>query len=288
MKRNIEDITLDIIVYFTLIVLAAMALLPFSNVVARAFSQEWAVISGNVGFIPVGFQLETMKFVVTSQQFIRSFSNTVFITVVGTLLSVLLTAVTAYPLSKRYLPGVSFVMVIFIFTMMFNGGIVPNYILIRELNLINNLWSLILPALIAVFNLLVVKSYYESLPEELEESAKMDGASHTRILFQIIIPLSTPVIATISLFYAVHFWNDYFNALLYISKPSLKPLQLYLQDIVADAASSVNKSAEDRMNAPSEGVRSATVIAATVPIILVYPFLQKYFIKGMLIGSVKG
>ncbi|UUZ80874.1 carbohydrate ABC transporter permease [Paenibacillus sp. P26] len=162
--------------------------------------------------------------------------------------------------------------------------------LIKNLGLINSLWSLILPAAVSVFNLLVIKSYYESLPEALEDSAKMDGARTFTILFRIILPLSGPVLATIALFYAVYYWNDFFHPMLYISDPSLKPLQLYLRDIVMDADSStaLNKSADDMMNVSPEGMRSATVIASTVPILLVYPFLQKYFIKGVLIGSVKG
>jgi len=289
-KKSFGNISLDIFVYVILLLLAAATLLPFANVLSKAVSEEWAVVSGKVGIVPVGFQWDTMSYVVTSDQFIRSFLVSVFITVAGTLAAIILTALTAYPLSKRNMPGVGFIMVLFVFTMMFNGGIIPNYMLIKELGLINNLGSIILPAMISVFNLLVIKSYYESLPEALEESAKIDGAKPLRILFQIILPLSTPVIATIALFYAVHYWNDFFNPMLYISKPSLKPLQLYLQDIVMDAnnSSALNKLADDRLNASSEGVRAATVIASTIPIVMVYPFLQKYFIKGVLIGSVKG
>ena len=147
-----------------------------------------------------------------------------------------------------------------------------------------------MPALISVFNMLVIKSYFESLPASLEESAKIEGANNLTVLFRIILPLSGPVLATIGLFYAVYYWNDYFNPMLYINSSSLKPLQLYLQDIVmnADTSSAIDKTADDLMNVPAEGVRSATVIASTIPILLVYPFLQKYFIKGVLIGSVKG
>ncbi|MFD0682813.1 MULTISPECIES: carbohydrate ABC transporter permease [unclassified Paenibacillus] len=289
-RKSIADLSLDVCAYTFLLLMAVSTLLPFANVLSKSISEEWAVVSGKVGIFPVGFQLHTMEYVVTSAQFIRSFMVSVGITVVGTLISILLTAVTAYPLSKRHLPGISFIMVLFVFTMMFNGGIIPNYLLMRNLNLINSLWSLILPAMISVFNLLVIKSYYESLPEALEDSAKMDGAKTYTILFRIILPLSGPVLATIGLFYAVYFWNDFFNPMLYISDASLKPLQLYLRDIVmdADSSSALNKSVDDLMNVSPEGVRAATVIASTIPILLVYPFLQKYFIKGVLIGSVKG
>ena len=289
-RKTFGEIGLDLFSYAVLLLMAAATLLPFANVLSKSVSEEWAVVAGKVGILPVGFQLETMAYVVTSSQFIHSFLISVLITVVGTVLSILVTAVTAYPLSKRQLPGMGVIMVLFVFTMMFNGGIIPNYLLMKNLGLINSLWSLMLPAVISVFNMLVIKSYYESLPEALEDSAKMDGASTYTILFRIILPLSGPVLATIALFYAVYYWNDFFNPMLYINDPSLKPLQLYLRDIVmdADSSSALNKSVDDMMNVSPEGIRAATVIASTIPILLVYPFLQKYFIKGVLIGSVKG
>lgn len=288
--KKFGDYALDSGIYLVLTLMGLMTLLPFANVLSKAISEEWAIVAGKVGIVPIGFQLDTMKFVVTNNQFLHSLFISAFVTVVGTLASLLITAMTAYPLSKRELPGMGALIVLFIFTMMFSGGIIPNYLLIRELDLINTLGSLILPALISVFNMLVIKSYFESLPSSLEESAKLEGASNFTILFRIILPLSGPVLATIGLFYAVYYWNDYFHPMLYINSSSLKPLQLYLQDIVmnADTSSALNKSADDLMNVPAEGVRSATVIASTIPILLVYPFLQKYFIKGVLIGSVKG
>jgi putative aldouronate transport system permease protein len=288
-RKTLGDWLLDIFVYVSLLLCGLITLLPLANVLSKALSDESAVISGKVGVFPVGFQLETMGFVVSSAQFLHSISVSLFITVTGTALAIVLTAVTAYPLSKRHLPGIPLILILFIFTMMFNGGIIPNYLLIKNLHLINNLWSVILPALISVFNMLVIKSYYESLPEALEESAKMDGARNFTILLRIILPLSGPVLATIALFYAVSFWNDYFNPMLYITNPSLKPLQLYLRDIVLDAdTSSLNKNVDDMMNISPEGVRAATVIASIVPMLLVYPYLQKHFVKGVLIGSVKG
>jgi putative aldouronate transport system permease protein len=288
--KKIGDYLLDSIIYIALIGMGIATLLPFANVLSKSFSQEWAIVSGKVGLLPVGFQLDTMHFVITSHQFLHSLYISVLVTVVGTLASLLITVMTAYPLSKRELPGTGVLIILFIFTMMFNGGIIPNYLLIRELQLIDHLGSLILPALISVFNMLVVKSYFESLPESLEESAKLEGARNYTILFRIVLPLSGPVMATIGLFYAVYYWNDYFNPMIYINSTSLKPLQLYLQDIVmnADTSSTLNRSADDLMNVPAEGVRAATVIASTIPILLVYPFLQKYFIKGVMIGSVKG
>jgi putative aldouronate transport system permease protein len=289
-NRTAGDWFLDSFVYLFLIIMGMAMLLPLANVFSKSVSEEWAIISGKVGIFPVGFQLDTLRQVISSDIFIRAFSVSVGVTVVGTVLSILLTAVTAYPLSKRHLPGISFVMVLFVFTMLFSGGMIPNYLLMRNLNLINNLWALILPGMISVFNMLIIKSYYENLPEALEESARIDGAKTYTILFRIILPLSMPVIATISLFYAVGFWNDFFNPMLYINDTSLKTLQLYLRDVVmdADTSNAANKSLDDLMNMSPEGIRAATVVASTVPILCVYPFLQKYFIKGVLIGSVKG
>lgn len=289
-KKTIGDWSLDFFIYLVLLICGLATLLPLANILSKAISDESAVVSGKVGIIPIGFQLDTMKYVVSSSQFLHSIGISLLITIVGTFLAILITALTAYPLSKRHLPGISFLMLLFIFTMMFNGGIIPNYLLMKQLHLINSLWSIMLPALISVFNMLVIKSYYESLPEALEESAKMDGARNFTILFRIIIPLSVPVIATIALFYAVYFWNDYFHPMLYINDAGLKPLQLYLRDIVMDADSSnaVNKSVDDMMNVSAEGIRAATVIASIIPMLLVYPYLQKHFVKGVLIGSVKG
>lgn len=289
-KRTLGDYLLNIFVYLFLIVLGLLMLLPLASVISKSVSEEWAVVSGKVGILPVGFQLDTLQQVISSSMFIRAFCVSVGISVVGTLISILMTALTAYPLSKRHLPGISFIMVLFVFTMLFSGGLIPNYLLMRELHLINNLWVLILPGMISVFNLLVIKSYYESLPEALEESARIDGAKTYTILFRIILPLCLPVLATIALFYAVGYWNDYFGPMIYINDTSLKTLQLYLQDVVMDAntANAANKSVDDLMNMSPEGIRAATVVASTVPIICVYPFLQKYFIKGVLIGSVKG
>lgn len=289
-KRTAGDWFLDGFVYLFLVFMGAAMLLPLANVFSKAVSEEWAIVSGKVGIFPIGFQLDTMREVISSSTFIRAFIISVGVTLVGTILSILLTAVTAYPLSKRQLPGISFIMVLFVFTMLFSGGLIPNYLLMRQLHLINNLWVLVLPGLIGVFNMLIIKSYYEGLPEALEESARIDGAKTYTILFRIILPLSLPVIATIALFYAVGYWNDFFSPMIYINDASLKTLQLYLRDVVmdADTSNATNKSMDDLMNMSPEGIRAATVVASTVPILLVYPFLQKYFIKGVLIGSVKG
>ncbi|MBO5007895.1 MAG: carbohydrate ABC transporter permease [Clostridia bacterium] len=287
-KATFEDICVSVVSYLFMGILALSALIPFINIIAKATSEEWAVVSGKVTLWPIGFSLDALKYVVTSSQFLNAFSVSVFVTVAGTFLALLMTAMAAYPLSKKNLWGIKGIIVIYIFTMMFNGGLVPNYLLIRSLKLNNTLWALILPGLINVHNMLIIKNYYESLPDSIEESARIDGASNITILFKIVVPLSVPVFATIALFIAVALWNDYFGPLLYINSPNLKTLQLYLRDIVTNVADDTLQNADDAMNLPTEGVRSATIIASTVPILCVYPFLQKHFVKGILIGSVKG
>ncbi len=290
MKRPLSETIYIGIVYAILIGSGILCLFPFLNVLAKSLSANWAIISGKVGLLPVAFTMENMMFVIRDRLFQNSFLIAIFVTVVGTLGSVLLTSVTAYPLSKKHLPGIKFILLLYIFTMLFNGGLVPSYLLVKNLHLMDNLGSLILPALINVFNMLLMKNYYESLPESLEESAKLDGASNLRIVLSIIIPISAPVFATISLFYAVYFWSDWFHPMLYLNDPALKPLQLYLRDIILQASDEnlLNQDIDSLLNLSPEGIRNATIIVSTIPILLVYPMLQRYFIKGILIGSVKG
>lgn len=292
-KKGLEDIVIDGFVYIFLIIMAVITLLPFANVFSKSFSQEWAVVSGKVTIFPIGFQLDTMKYVVTSQQFLNSFGISVIVTGLGTILAIVITAITAYPLSKKHVPGVKVVLVIYVFTMLFHGGLIPTYLLIKAIGLRDTLWVMIIPYILNCFNMLIIKNYFESLPEEIEESARIDGASYLLIFFRIILPLSTPVLATVGLYYAVQFWNEYFGPMIYINKQTLKPLQLYLREIIMEASSGgINAGGgtneNDILNVSPENVRSATIIASTIPILLVYPYLQKYFIKGILIGSVKG
>lgn len=272
-----------------LLLLAAATLFPFLHVFAQSLSSETAVISGQVGLVPVGIQLGTYKYVMGNRQFINSFTVSVAITLIGTIGAMIVTTFAAYALSKPSLPGRSFFLVCFIFAMLFYGGIIPNYLLMRSLGLLDSIWVLILPAMVNVFNLLIIKNFFEGIPESLEEAARIDGASTFSILFRIVLPISLPVLATVSLFYAVGYWNDFFRAMIYISKPELKPLQLYLYEIVTHTQRPLTDIPVDSaMNLTPAAVRSATIMATTIPILVVYPFLQKYFVKGIVVGSVKG
>lgn len=287
----------DLFTFINIMVLClfgVMTLLPVMNVVSKAFSGEGPVIAGQVLFWPVGFQLDTVRYVLTKPEFLNSFRNTVFVTMIGTAIAMLLTITTAYPLSKTTLRGRKFFLYIFVFVMLFNAGMVPNYILYRSLKLTNTIWALVFSGTFSVFYLFIMKNYFEALPESIEESARIDGASNFVTLYRIVLPMSLPVIATITLFYSVGFWNNYFAGVLYITSPKLKPLQQYLYDLITmaltttDATGNISGDINSIMNLSGENVRSATIVVSTVPILLVYPFLQKYFVKGVTIGSVKG
>ena len=289
-KRTFGESIFGIINIIFLTTLGFSMLFPFINVLAKSLSSSSAVASGTVFLLPKDIQFGTYKHVLHQGQLLTSFKNTVFITVVGAALSMIITVMTAYPLSKKYLRGRRFIMLLFVFSMLFGGGMIPNYLLMKTLGLLNNIWALILPSMMSTFNMIVIKTFLESLPESVEESARVDGASSMRILFSIVFPMALPSIATVGLFYAVDYWNNYFSAVMYITDPALKPLPQYLYDLIADAVNPDSITAanvDQAMNATPEGIRCATIIVSTLPILCVYPFLQKYFVKGITIGSVK-
>ena len=288
-KQCFGDAWVGIFCYVFMIICGLVTILPIMNLLAKSISSPQAVTSGAVGIFPVGFQLQSLQSVLSSMNFIGALKNSVIVTLCGTVIAIILMALTAFPLSKRNLWGMKPILMLFVFTMMFSGGLIPTYLLIRNLKLYNTLWALILPNALNVYNMLIIKNYFENIPASIEESAKIDGANNLIIFFKIILPLSKPVLATISLFTMVALWNSYFDALVYIDKPALKTLQLYMSDVIMEAEQDLNSvSMDDLMNTSSEGVRCATIIASTLPIVLVYPFMQKYFVKGIMIGSVKG
>lgn len=214
-----------------------------------------------------------------------AFRVTVFITVVGTALNIALTALMAYPLSRKQLPGRSFFLLMIVFTLLFSGGIIPTYLIVKSLGLLDSTWAMILPNVVWSFNVLIVKSFFEQLPEELFESARIDGAKEFRILLRIVIPLSVPVMLTVGLFYAVGHWNEFFQAIMYVTDRQLFPLQVIVREILIQSQQPL-ESAENIT--PTQTLQMASVVMASLPIIIVYPFLQKHFTKGMLLGSIKG
>lgn len=273
----------------TILVLAAVvAILPFIYVLAVSFTSPAEVARGGLILFPKEWSLAAYRYIFSTGTLTRSLFITIFITVVGTLINLFMTSVMAYPLSRRRLRGRQGVLLIVLFTMLFSGGMIPTYFIVKYMGLTNSLWSLMIPTAISAFNLIVLKNFFQNIPEELEESAKIDGASDPGIFFRIVLPLSGPAIATFALFYAVDHWNTFFSAVLYINDNTKWPLQVYLREIVILAQSRIGDASFDEAQIQPLTIRMAVVVFATVPILCVYPFLQKHFTKGVMLGSVKG
>lgn len=270
-----------------LTVVAAVTLYPFLNLAARAFSSEAAISAGDVLVWPVGFNTTTLESVLSQDLFWSNYRNTVVYTVVATAVAMALTTTFAYALSKRYLKGRTLLIGIALFTMFFNGGLIPNYILVNELGLKNTMWSIVLPQAISVFNLLVMKSFFENFPSDLEEAAAIDGLTTYGVFFRIVLPLSKAVIATMILFYAVFFWNSWFPAFLYMDDPELYPVTVYLRNIIA-GATGTGEGLSDIAVQIGSNVKAVTMLLTVLPIVCLYPFIQKYFVSGVMLGSVKG
>lgn len=264
-----------------------ITLYPFVYLVAQSFSSDAAASAGKVTFYPIGFNVNTYKYILRDNQFFRYYGNTIFYTVVGTFISVACTALIAYPLSKPRLRLNKVITPLVVFTMYFAGGMIPNYIVITQwLGLQDSMWSIILPNAISTFNLLVMKSFFAGLPEELEEAAAIDGMNTYQIFLKIIIPLSKPIIATMCLFYMVTMWNEWFTPMLYLDSKDKWPVALCVRQLV-EGANNTEIGSSDASSVQAT-VKSATMVLTSIPIICVYPFVQKYFVQGMTIGAVKG
>ncbi|RXZ82016.1 carbohydrate ABC transporter permease [Paenibacillaceae bacterium] len=288
MKRGQKKIhPLTIFNYVILGIVSLGSLLPLVHVVSQSLSSTAAINSGKVLLFPVEFTLVNYDYVLQEASLWRAFGISVFITVVGTLINLIMTSTLAYPLSRPEYRGRKLVLVMVLVTLIFQAPLIPTYLLVRELHLIDTLWALMLPGAISAFNLFVMRSFFISIPSEIIESARMDGSNEARTLWQIIVPLSKPAMATMGIFYAVTHWNNYSNALYFINKRALYPLQVKLRELIITDDASISSSAENVLSMSPEGIKMAVIIIATLPIVMVYPFLQKYFIKGMLIGSIK-
>lgn len=288
MRQTKSERLFQIIDILVLCLIAFMTLYPMLNVLAISFSGNEFAIRGEVSFYPKGFTLTAYKYLLDFDILATGYMNTIFVVVVGTAINLLLTAMTAYALSKKDLTGQSFFMFIIVFTMMFNGGMIPNFLLVKNLGLMNSLWSLILPGAISAYNLIIMKSFFQSIPVELIESGRLDGLTEMGVLFKIVIPLSMASMATIGLFYAVAHWNSFFDAVIYMNQKDKWPLQVVLRDILFFANMTDATSQDQIANVPIEPLKMATIVATTAPILAFYPFIQKYFVKGVMIGSVKG
>ncbi len=274
-------------VILTLVV--AVTLYPFVNIIARSFSGERQIRAGEVTLWPKGFNLTTYEIVFSDSMFWRNYGNTVLYTVVSTAVAMVLTTCYAYVLSKRNLKGHGTLVGIAVFTMFFTGGLIPHYVLITSLGLKNSVWAIALPNAISVFNLLVMKAFFENLPTELEEAAQIDGLNTYGVLLRIVLPLSKAVVATMVLFYSVSFWNSWFSAFLYLDRTDLMPVTVYLRNLIQGATGGGNAGAgTEQLSQVGANIQSVTIVLTALPILCVYPFVQRYFVSGVMLGAVKG
>jgi putative aldouronate transport system permease protein len=276
--------------YLVLTVIGISCVLPLIHLLAISFSDQPAVISGHVGLWPVGWNVESYRLLIKGTQVLHAFGNSVKIMVVGTMLSILFTIFAAYPLSKRYFFARRSFTLMMIFTMLFSAGLIPNYLLVKQLGMVNTYWSLWLPGLISVYNTLVLKAFFENIPAELDEAARMDGCNEWRLIAKIYLPLAMPAIATLILFYAVGYWNMFQNVLIYINSPLKQNLTVIVQQMIMNSMISVDQylRPEEAIQVTPESIKSSGVIVMILPMLIVYPFVQKHFVKGVMIGSVKG
>ncbi|MDF2961495.1 MAG: binding-protein-dependent transport system inner rane component, partial [Paenibacillus sp.] len=262
-------------------------------VVSSSFSSKEAVSAGEVLLWPVDFSLEGYEAVFRDRSVLHSFWMSVFYTVVGTAINVLVTVLAAYPLSRKDLAGRNWIMALFAFTMFFGGGLIPNYLLAKSLGILNTPWALLLPGALSIWNMIITRTYFNAtIPDELLEAAQMDGCNDLKFLWKVVLPLSGPIVAVISLFYGVEHWNQYFNALLYLKDPDLYPLQLVLREILIRSQVSTEMIADSKQAAELAGLsdllKYSLIVVATVPLMAVYPFVQRFFVKGVMIGALKG
>ena len=281
-------------VILVLFILAAsmLCLLPFVNVLATSLSSKSAILSGKVGFWPVETTTIAYEAIFRDKSMWRSLGYTVYITFMYTAIAMVLTILMAYPLTKKRLRGRKFFNLMALFTMYFSGGTIPIYMNVKELGLLDTPWALIIPGVLSTYNMIILKSFFVSIPDSLEEAATIDGANDFQILLQVYLPLSLASLATLTLFYAVGKWNSFQDALYYITKKDLQPLQLKLYNLIKGAQSvdltAIEGGASTVATNISESIESATIIFATLPILVVYPFVQRYFVSGVTIGAVKG
>ena len=290
-KQSKGDMIFTGFVYIILIMIGIITLFPFLEVVFNSLmsSKELVESAKSILAIPKHPTLDNYKYVLNGDRIYNAYGITIFRTIIGTLLNMVITVLTAYPLSKKFLPGRSVFMQIFFFTMIFSGGMIPTYLVVKMFGLIDTIWALIIPSLLNVYNMIIMRTFFEGIPEELEDAAKIDGCSEWKTLLKIVLPVSKPALSSIGLFYAVWHWNSFFDVVLYITKRELWPLQTLLREVVLTMSmAELNASMADLATPPSSSVIAATVMVSTIPILVVYPFLQKYFVKGVMIGAVKG
>lgn len=292
-KKTITFRIVNTALYIILTIIALLCVLPILHTVALSFSDKAAAVGGKVIIFPVDFTLAAYQNLLKDSQFFRSFGNSVVRVILGGGINIGLTILAAYPLSKstKFFPQKNKYMWLLIFVMMFNGGLIPTYMLINKLHLLNTIWALILPGAVPVFNVIILMNFFKELPDELDEAARMDGANPWTAMIKIFVPLAKPAIATIALFAFVGHWNAFFDGIVYINDASKVPLQTYIQQLVVQVRDTSGMTMEEirQMNElSSKTFNAAKVFITMVPVLVVYPFLQKYFVSGLVLGSVKG
>ena len=279
-------------VYLLLAVFLAVVLLPLVYIVASSFSSPEAVSSGRVLFWPVEFSLRGYRAVFENPQVLRGYANSLFYTVAGTLVSVVMTIAIAYPMSRRTLVGRNLVMSLIVFTMLFTGGLIPTYLVVQQVGLLDTRWALIVPQAIGVWQVIIARTYFRTvIPDELAEAAQLDGCGDLRFLWSVVIPLAKPMIAVVALMYAIMQWNSYFDALIYLKNPDLFPLQLVLRNILilnTYSGGAIDASVVLQRQQLADLLKYSLIVVASVPVLLIYPFVARYFTKGIMIGAVKG
>ncbi|WP_410767786.1 carbohydrate ABC transporter permease [Fontibacillus sp. BL9] len=287
-KHSIGDRIFTVVNNTLLALLAVVCLLPFVNVIASSFASTQEIIEKRFVLFPTTFSLDAYKYILSTPTIFRGLGISIGVTVIGTLLSMALTAIMAYGLSRRYLFGRNSINFIVVFSMLFSGGMIPTFLVVKSVGLIDSYWSMVIPTAINAFNLIIMRNFFQALPESLEESAKIDGSNDFGVFFKIMLPLSLPSIATISLFYGVAYWNTYMSAILYLNDSLKWPIQVLLRQIVIVSSGMQGDNSVVDIVPPAQGIKMAVIVVATLPMLIAYPFVQKHFVKGAMLGSVKG
>ncbi|MFK7694946.1 carbohydrate ABC transporter permease [Paenibacillus sp. HJGM_3] len=292
-KESFGDKLLDFLIHALLVLVLIAVLYPLLFVLVASISDPAKVLGGEVWLWPEGLTLRGYEKVFQNNDILQGYANTLLYTVVGTAINLIMTILAAYPLSRKDFVGRGFFTALFVFTMFFSGGLIPTYLLVKSLGMVNTMWALIIPNAIAIWNVIIMRTFFQqSIPLEIQESAQIDGCSNVQILLRMVLPLSLPIIAVMTLFYSVAHWNSFFSALIYLTDRSKYPLQLVLREILiqSNLKDMVETSEESLAKSVMEGesIKYAVVIIANLPVLLLYPFLQRYFVKGLVIGAVKG
>ncbi|NOU76019.1 ABC transporter permease subunit [Paenibacillus sp. LMG 31458] len=289
-KPSIGSRAFDIGNVCILLLFSIITLIPFLYVTATSLAPLKQVLQGGLILWPETIDWGAYYTIFSNTHFVHSLWVSIFITVTGTFVNLLFTTLMAYPLSKKRLRGRGVILFLVVVTMLFSGGLIPSYLVVKNIHLLNTVWSVILPGAISAFNLIIMRNFFMSIPEELEEAARIDGCRNFGVLFRVVLPLSMPALATFTLFYAVGHWNNYFSAVMYINKSDLWPIQVLLRQMIIEGSVEQfqNAALEASAQVLPKSIKMAATIVATVPILIIYPFLQKHFAKGVLLGSVKG